>query len=356
MSKTLRELREEMTDEQVKDVLSQFNVFSFDENESFIIFPTCCHNLEGGSPKLYYYKNTHLFKCYTQCNETFDIFTLLIKMYKLRNQDISLRQAVAICDLGEENDIDFDYGEQEDYQYMLKLEKATTADKLAPLQVYDKKILETRFTFDLDGVKSWLDEGISVDALKRFDIRYDPVDQCIVIPNYDVDGNLIGIRGRYLDEEVAKKYGKYRPVSYNGQCLRYPTGRFLYGLYQNQEAIKRKQTVVIFEGEKSVLHYNDYYKDNVAVATLGKNITSFQISTLIKLGVKRVVLAYDADYETEFDLMEKKKEYEKLGRILSKYFNVSILLDWDLQLQYKSSPIEGGKEYFEKLLKQRVVL
>ena len=45
----------------------------------------------------------------------------------------------------------------------------------------------------------------------------------------------------------------------------------------------------------------------------------------------------------------------KMGAILMKYFNVAILLDWDLKLPYKSSPIEGGKDYFEKLLRERLL-
>lgn len=51
-------LREQLTDEQVKDILLQYNVEPCVENADTIIFPTCCHNLTGGSPKLYYYKDS----------------------------------------------------------------------------------------------------------------------------------------------------------------------------------------------------------------------------------------------------------------------------------------------------------
>jgi hypothetical protein len=43
----------------------------------------------------------------------------------------------------------------------------------------------------------------------------------------------------------------------------------------------KKHMAIIVEGEKSVLHYDDYYKDNVCVATLGKNITPSQIYLLL---------------------------------------------------------------------------
>ncbi len=355
MSRTLRELREEMSEETIKTILEQFNVLPFDETDAFIIFPTCCHNLEGGSPKLYYYKNTHLFHCYTECSETFDIFHLLVKMMKLRGKDITLHNAVQLCDLDDGENIDYNQSELEDYRYMLRLERAVTADQLPPIPVYDKSVLD-KYVFNRAGLSPWYNEGISYEAMRKFNILYSPIDNAIVIPNYDFDGQLVGVRGRFLDEEVAQKYGKYRPLYDGDVCLRHPTGRSLYGLYQNKAAIMKKHTVIIVEGEKSVLHYEDYYKDNICVATLGKNITSSQISLLQKCGVRRVVLAYDADYETEEQLREKREEYTKLANILTRYFQVSILLDWDLKLDYKSSPLEGGKDYFEKLVAERLVL
>lgn len=355
MSRTLRELREEMSEETIKTILEQFNVLPFDETDAFIIFPTCCHNLEGGSPKLYYYKNTHLFHCYTECSETFDIFHLLVKMMKLRGKDITLHNAVQLCDLDDGENIDYNQSELEDYRYMLRLERAVTADQLPPIPVYDKSVLD-KYVFNRTGLSPWYNEGISYEAMRKFNILYSPIDNAIVIPNYDFDGQLVGVRGRFLDEEVAQKYGKYRPLYDGDVCLRHPTGRSLYGLYQNKAAIMKKHTVIIVEGEKSVLHYEDYYKDNICVATLGKNITSSQISLLQKCGVRRVVLAYDADYETEEQLREKREEYTKLANILTRYFQVSILLDWDLKLDYKSSPLEGGKDYFEKLVAERLVL
>src|SRR5574344_1935070 len=94
-----KELREQLTDESIKNILAQFNIEPVLEDETSITYPTCCHNLVGGSPKLIYYKNTKLFHCYTECSASFDIFTLLQKMYRLRGKEITLKQAVSVCDL-----------------------------------------------------------------------------------------------------------------------------------------------------------------------------------------------------------------------------------------------------------------
>ena len=71
----LNDIKEQLTTEEVKSILAEYEVYPYGEDEEKIVFPTCCHNLVGGSPKLIYYKNTKLFHCYTECAESFDIFT-----------------------------------------------------------------------------------------------------------------------------------------------------------------------------------------------------------------------------------------------------------------------------------------
>ena len=354
-----KELREQLTDEMVKSILIQFNVEPVLETAQEIIFPTCCHNLEGGSPKLYYYKNTKLFHCYTECSETFDIFTLLQKMYKLRGEEISLRQAVSLCDLDASGikAEDKGYSCVEDIKYMQGLNNIYVPDvDNLDFKTYDKNILR-KFSFDYMGLMSWIQEGIGVESLQKFNIKYDSYRDAIVIPNFDYEGKLIGIRERFLKpQDVAK--GKYRPLYDNGVLYNHPTGRTFYGIYENHKTIERKKIAVIFEGEKSVLLYGTIYgvENNIALATLGQNITKDHIQYLLKMGVRNVILAYDTDYEDYNELKAVENKYIEKAKILSPYFNVSILMDYDFLLPYKSSPIDGGKDIFEKLLKDRRII
>ena len=354
-----KDLREELTDESIKNILSQFNVEPVYEDESSITFPTCCHNLEGGSPKLVYYKNTKLFHCYTECSSSFDIFTLLQKMYLLRGKEITLKQAIAICDLDSshltvENE---SLSCNDDIRHMQKLNNTYTY-KVEDInfKVYDKKVLK-QYTFDYHGLMPWIEEGIGIEALQRFNIKYDIMNNAIVIPNFDYNGSLIGIRARYFNEEDIKK-GKYRPIYNNGVLYSHPTGRTFYGIFENHKNIERKHTCVIFEGEKSVLLYNTIYgnENGIALATLGQNITKDHIQYLLKMKVKNVILAYDTDYEDYNQLMEVEQKYLAKAKILEPYFNISYLIDYDFDLPYKSSPIDGGKEIFEKLLKNRRIV
>lgn len=246
-----KELREQLTDEMIKSILIQFNVEPVLETAQEIIFPTCCHNLEGGSPKLYYYKNTKLFHCYTECSETFDIFTLLQKMYKLRGEEISLRQAISLCDLDASGikAEDKGYSCVEDIKYMQGLNNIYVPDvDNLDFKTYDKNILR-KFSFDYMGLMSWIQEGISIESLQKFNIKYDNYRDAIIIPNFDYEGKLIGIRERFLKpQDVAK--GKYRPLYDNGVLYNHPTGRTFYGIYENHKAIERKKICVIFEGKR----------------------------------------------------------------------------------------------------------
>ena len=354
-----KDLREELTDESIKDILAQFNVEPVEENEDRIIFPTCCHNLEGGSPKLFYYKNTKLFHCYTECAASFDIFTLLQKMYALRGQEITLKQAVEICNLDSSvlRPEDRGYNCIDDIRYMQELNNIYIPDvDNLNFKVYDKEVLK-KYPFSYMGLMPWVEEGIGVHALQRFSIGYDKYNQAIIIPNFDYNGDLIGIRARFFKpEDIAK--GKYRPLYANGQLYNHPTGRTFYGIYENHKAIERKRTAVIFEGEKSVLLFETIYgaDNNVALATLGQNITKDHIQYLLKMKVSHVILAYDTDYEDYNQLKEVEKKYKEKAKILSPYFNVSYLMDDDFLLPYKSSPIDGGRDTFEHLLATRRIV
>ena len=354
-----KELREQLTDDTIKSILSQFDVEPVFETEDAIVFPTCCHNLVGGSPKLYYYKSNKLFHCYTQCCETFDIFTLLQKMYVLRGESITLRQAVSLCDLDATNvkPEDRSYSCIEDIKYMQGLNNFYIAniDSLE-FKTYDASILR-KFSFDYIGLMPWIQEGISIEALQKFNIKFDSYRNAIVIPNFDYDGKLIGIRERFLKPEDISK-GKYRPLFDNGILYNHPTGRTFYGIYENHKTIERKKMCVIFEGEKSTLLYSSIYgnENNIALSTLGQNITKDHIQYLLKMNVSYVILAYDTDYEDYNELKAVENKYIEKAKILSPYFNVSILMDYDFLLPYKSSPIDGGKDIFEKLLKDRRII
>lgn len=317
-------------------------------------------NLTGGSPKLIYYKSNKLFHCYTECAASFDIFTLLQKMYRLRGTEISLKQAIELCDLDANFEMTEDmkaYNCTDEIKYMQELNNTYIPDVDAlEIKTYSTDILK-KFSFDYMGLMPWIQEGMGINSLQKFNIKYDSFRQAIIIPNFDYSGKLIGVRARYFKPEDVIK-GKYRPIYDNKVLYNHPTGRTFYGIYENHANIERKHMAIIFEGEKSAILYDTIYgsNNNIALSTLGQNITKDHIQYLLKMKVTDVILAYDTDYEDNKQLKEVENKYIEKAKILAPYFNVSILMDYDFELPYKSSPIDGGKEIFEKILKNRRII
>ena len=92
----------------------------------------------------------------------------------------------------------------------------------------------------------WLREGISKEVMQNFGIRYSIGQNKIIIPHVDINGRLVGIRGRALEKSDIE-LGKYRPVSVGQTIYAHQLQFNLYGLYQHKEAIQKYRRAVIFE-------------------------------------------------------------------------------------------------------------
>lgn len=347
----IAELREQLTPEDIKSILAQYQVYPYTENSAYIVFPTCCHNLEGGSPKLYYYKNNNLFVCYTHCGTSFDIFELLIKMEKLRGNALSLTEAIKRTGMEINNVVSEDKKEDIKALEYLKRINNVMVSKAAALKEINNSVLD-KYVFNEEYLVPWINEGMTIESLKRFNIMYDMNNTAIVIPHKDIHGHIVGIRGRFMDPEAPNKY---MPLTYGGSFMAHNLKDNLYGIYENKMAIKKSQTVFIFESEKSVILMDSYFgpEKNYALATCGNKISKEQIGLLQDLGVKEVILCYDKDYRTYNEMLDVQTRYMKICERLANNFKTSIIMDYGNLLNYKDSPIDEGKEVFTELYKYR---
>ena len=356
MSKSIKEYRDKVQTEEVKKILNDYGVEPVSENASMIIYPTVCHNLDHNhaSHKLYYYKKDNIFKCYTECDEVFDIFQLIIKMDNLRGNKTSLRQALAKAGLDATQPINENeyYSVRSQLSYLHSMNEKEELD-IAEMTSYSKSILD-KYVFDLEYLRPWIQEGINPNTLTKYGIKFDVIDSAIVIPYFDLEKNLVGVRGRFLSD-AAK--AKYMPMKHNGSYLSHPTSQILYGLDINKKAISETGTVILFEGEKSVLKMDTIYgSDNISVAVSGKNISKTHIQMLIEFGVKEVIIAFDREYESLNEMTKKIEEYKRITKQMKHFFNISIIIDKDFLLPYKESPVDRGKDIFEKLLAERIFI
>lgn len=357
---TIRELREKLTSEDIKNILRKYGIEPYYENNNYIIYPTVCHNPIGSdcSNKLYYYKNTSLFRCYTECGSIFDIFDLIIKIENMLGRKVGKAFAINFCGLQlttkEMEDVASD-SIVNDIAYLTELNYTSPVDiNNLELNPIDARFLDDRFVFSIEGMQTWIDENITINTLLHYHITYDPINNCIIIPHYDAYGNVVGVRGRFLGEDAV---AKYKPITFNGQLLNHPTSETLYGFFQNKKAISASKSCVIFEAEKSVMKMDSIYgKNNISVAVCGQNISTTHVQLLLSAGVSNVIIAFDADYGDYTSAKAKLQEYKRLAKPLLAYFNVSIIIDFHNRLGYKDSPIDCGEKLFNELMRERVYL
>lgn len=353
--KTAKEYRDELTPEDIKRILRKFDVEPYREYADKIIYPTVNHNLEGGSPKLYYYKRNKMFKVYTGKANLFDIFQLIIDMHNLRGKEITLQEAIRFCDLEVEGPIEDNqyYGVRKQLDYLYKINENGEEEEPEEMVIYPDSVLD-RYLFDTEGLKSWIYEDIDVRTLVKYNIKFDPITNAIVIPYYTEEGDLVGVRGRFLDPDAK---AKYMPIRYQGQYLVHPTSQVLYGLNINEEAILESKTVIVFEGEKSVMKMDTIYRDkNIAVATSGRAITKGHFDLLKKYEVQNIIIAFDRDYLSIKELEKEVEEMKQKLGFMTNIFNISMIVDYDFILEHKNSPIDQGKKIFDELMQKRIVL
>src|SRR5690554_3245735 len=172
MSMEIKEKRMRLSDEDIKNILANLGEEPAYETDNALVYRTCCHNREGGSNKLYYYKKDKIFKCYTggeECNALFDIFTLIMKIKHLRGEDISLPEAIEIAGF-EVGAFNTNTDIQEDLAYLKRLTSKFTPKDNGNYEILDKEIID-RYSYNEIGLKSWLDEGIGEEALHKYKIR-----------------------------------------------------------------------------------------------------------------------------------------------------------------------------------------
>lgn len=338
-----------------------------------LIFQTICHNPPdpSNSYKLYYYhepnkkSNGRIFHCYSGCDDSFSIVELVIRANRSNGKTITWYKALRyIAQLtGKMQFVSSDKAEKnkekiDDFIWINRL-KAAKKNKRAivSLSGINENILDL---FYYAPHEEWLKEYINREALSRYEIGYYGLTNQIIIPHRDKDNRLIGIRGRFLDEEDVEKIGKYAPLQIEGKILKHSLGSNLYGINVVQEKIKKIRKVMLVEAEKSCLQAYSYFgEDSFVVATCGSNITTTQIKLLLQyLQVEEVIVAFDREYH-EPDSYEAEIYYNKLIKKVAPlvpYCKVYLVLDRKKRLPFKASPTDCGKKMLITLMEEKVLI
>lgn len=355
-------LKESLELEQVYDLLELWGGEP-EYTDNGLIAQTICHNRPGeGSRKLYYYQNTRLFHCYTGCiDPSFDCFDLAIKIAKIqKNENWELFDAMDYIAHyfgleGEEPEKEEE--KLEDWE-IFKRHVIVSKEESGFIQLKEyNPVILTRFSYPR--IISWEREGILPEVSRKNLIGYYAGGDQITIPHFDIDGRFVGLRGRFLAEEQANRYGKYMPLKIGKQQYNHPLSMNLYNLNNSKENIKNSGTAIVFESEKSCLMMQSYYgKDNdISVAVCGSSLSAYHIKLLKSLGVREIIVALDRQFkeigDDEFKRLKTKLIY--LGKKYGNVVKLSVIFDKEMITSYKSGPLDEGKEKFEYLLKTRFI-
>ena len=374
-------IKQDLTIEQVFDLVAELGGEPQMRNNYFVS-QTICHNYVGeGSYKLYYYDNTKLFRCYTDCGTSFDIYELICKVKtireefkisydennKIKNQPWELFDALnfvidffnlrAYYSSEESNEELVNDNLKSDWSKIHQYEKNNSLElkkQIVDLKLFDPNTLNN---FPVLHILPWEAEGIKHQVIKNKGIVFNPISQGVVIPHFDIDNNLVGIRERTMIKEN-EVYGKYRPAFFNNQLYNHPLSFNLYNLNSSKYNIKLLKKVIVFEGEKSCLKYASFFgEDNdISVATCGSNLIEYQFKLLKNLGVEEIIIAFDKQFQKIGD-DEYKRWIKKLQQMANKYrqfCTISFMFDTKDSLNYKDAPIDQGKEIFLELFKNRL--
>ena len=343
-----KEIIEQLDTKKVIQLMETLGVQDYVEKPGYVIFPTICHNEDPSeaSMKLYYYENSHIFQCYTD-EGSMSIFQFLKNYYETRSYNYDWYEDIYKVILDCSNYRRVDGFAPEKYKSIRNL---YTTSKQVELPTYPNGIIDC---FNKFYPSEWLNDGITKESMDKFNIRYSVTQNKIIIPHYNPNGELIGIRGRALNEWEVENIGKYMPVQIEGKWYSHPLSLNLYGLNFTKDNIKRIGTCFLVEAEKSVLQMEGWDLPNCAAAVCGSQFNKHALKLLMQTARPReVVICFDKEEKPGSE--DYFYKLYNIGKKYSTYCDFSFIYDRENLLEMKDSPTDKGADIFWKLYRKRV--
>lgn len=352
MNVNVKKLKRELTTEQIIEIVSRLGGELRSQNNTELIFTSCCHHIDAHNhkAKLYYYIDTHSFFCYS-CSSAFDIIALIETRWLLEGKEfcfvdiLKYIAEITHIDLGDMKRVTPIKSGNTPWQEILgKYQTFTSTGKI--LSPIDKSILKF---FPRTYPEDWIEQGIGIETMYQFGIGYYEFQNQTIIPCMDIDNNLVGIRVRNWREDVPK-YDVLRVLDEN-RMFKFSTSYVLYGLNFAKYAIEKYKTVILVESEKAVMKSVTWYSHNsVAVGMFGDNLNKYRRNLLTELGVDKVIIVPDYDFHQEGDIdwIRWRKKQLKIAKSFEGFCEVQIVLN-DGSVPYKDNGFDISQEKFEKL-------
>ena len=355
-------LKQKLTDRDIVKIINRLGGELRSENDNEMIFDSITYDIVADShkPKLYCYKSNFTFVEFHISMDTFDIFELIKERMRLLGNKYNFTDCIKfVCDtIGIDYHSDATNISTSNF-INANLKRFTQVNQTIELEVYDDTILNK---FENWYHQSWLDDHISIETMDKYNIKYYDYGNQIIIPCYNDNNELIGIRARNLDPNANAKYIPYR--DFNGKWYKFNVGSTFFGLNHNKEAIQKSKRVIICESEKAVMQGDTYFgKHNIILGMYGSAMTKTKRNILLELGIEEVIIAIDFDYEKESyhdeSLYEELTDWEryenkvyKIADMFKGWCKVSVIIDYHPEHK-KDCVTDYSKEKFIKLYNNR---
>ena len=209
------------------------------------------------------------------------------------------------------------------------------------LKTYDENILNQ---YVQCGNLRFLNDGISLNAQKFWDIRFSVEDNRIIIPIRNEYSELVGAKGRLNGnpEDDEPKYIYSIPVA---------SSQLLYGYSENYQYLYGNDVIVV-ESEKAVMQAWDFGVRNI-VALGSNSLSEKQAKLLLQLQPKRIIIALDEGLDFS--------QTQKNADIIKSFGTIFIPEVWywdsdqDLDVLPKSSPTDMGKAKFKEIMEEQLI-
>ena len=340
------ELKQSLSLSDIEKILQYFNIDYGVNSQGDLQMQTACHNAHGGSHKLYYYPESQSFHCFTDCAESFDVYDLVMKVNNTRHIAMNFNESFkTVADIMGINlyqptkrKVQFgnSHGTISDWDFIHKL--APRKAKEPKFEPIDEGVLNQ---FPCWYTEEWIEENISPETHEKFGIRFNPDYNQTIIPHYNIDNILIGIRVRNW-RSVEK--GKYLPLYHKGRGYQHALGYNLYGIHLNKETVQRKKKVMLVESEKSTMKAESFFgEDNFVLSLCGSTLNQFQAELILSMGVEKVILAPDKDYISQPDSVFKDK-VKKMARHFINKAQVTVIMDTRNVMDYQECIMDREKD------------
>lgn len=302
----------------------------------------CCpfHNNDD-TPSLCVNPTTNKWHCFG-CGEGTSVYDWIMKI-----RGVKFPEALQIvCDMVGEDITNCEESESVSFLKQLKRQKKVKDDLVNDNLVNIRKTYNftddylNKFSDELP--QEWLDEDMTEDALRHYNIRIDHNANRIVYPVFNAEGDFIGVKGR--TRIVAyKELGLAKYMNYN----KIGSLDYFQGWREALPEIINRKSVYIFEGIKSCIKCYGWGIPNT-VASETSALSEGQIRLLIKTGIPEINICWDSDHDVRSIIRDPKIQ------MLKKFCNLYVVGGQTSLLGEKMAPVDMGRKVFRELIEKRI--